>query len=603
MTTYTPHFFMAVIGGVILAIGFQILLTSLSVASGISMAGNVEKKADQSREQKRREQQSREDKFEHDEQRLTEERKVGAHNVNYEHTSPHEQALQAEARRDETRRQQRAADAEDDNSSPVMVKISRAIGIWTVVTASISLFFASLLAVRLSLVGTVWMGVTLGLIIWAAFFATMTYLEIRSVSTLIGGVFGAALDGMRASFNAAKTTFGTSPEQKVVQTATDLAGSLRQELAGALDSGHIVDKIDEYVERLKPQPIDYDRVKNDLVELLRGLHLEEHADVKEGRLDRDTFIRLAQDQPHLKKEDVQKLSSMYDEVSEALKSEGSGTGKMEAVAQKLTNKDREDVHQYRSKVEQYLRETGREELDPERIEADINRMFDDPKSSRDILLNRLSAIDRNTLVAVLSQRDDIPEEKAEQIVSNVEKAIGFVRQKVMQMTGDARKSGGEMQAKGSSMAGAVGEMPARVEDRVRRYLASLGRSEFDYDRLRLDFERMFHDPKAAPKILRARMKLYDRDSLKALLASRKDMSEEEAEQTVAKIEEARDNVISKADQVESEIRRRIEEARHMALHEAENVRKASASAAWWMVGTAVASGIFSALGAVLAITW
>jgi hypothetical protein len=602
VSTYTPHFFMAVLGGVILAIGFQILLTSLSVASGISMIGNVEEKADNAREEKEREKQSRRDKFEHDEKRFEKEKFVGAHNVNYENDSPHEKALRAEARRDETQRQQREADEEDEDETSPMIKISRGIGIWTVVTASISLFFASLLAVRLSLVGTVWMGVTLGLIIWAAFFATMTYLEIKSVSTLIGGVFGAALNGLRSSFTAAKAAFGASTEQKVIHTATEAAGLLRQELSSVFDEGKILDKVDEYVERLKPQGLDYERIKKDLTDMLRNVRIEEHADVKEGRLDRETFIRLAQDQPHLKKEDVQKLSSIYDEISGTLKSEGSGTGKVEALAERLTPADSEDIRQYRSKIESYLRETGREELAPERIKLDIDRMFEDPKSSPEILMRRLKSVDHDTVVAVLSQRDDISREQAEKIVSNVEQAIQFVREKILKMSGEAKETGKSMQEQGAGMMAAVTGLPGKVDDNIRNYMASLGRPEFNWDRIRLDFERMMHDPKATPKILRARMKMYDRESLKALLMAREDVSEQDAERMVLKMEEARDNAIHKAEEVEHEVRRRIEEARRMALHEAENVRKASASAAWWMVGTGVVSGIFSALGAVIAIT-
>ncbi len=600
---YSPHFFMAVIGGVILAIGFQILLTSLSVASGISMVGDVEEKAADARREKAREAQSRRDKFRHDEERFERERFVGEHNVNYETTSPHEQALQAEARRDRTRMEQEAADAEDEDSGSVIVKISNAIGIWTVVTASLSLFFASLLAVRLSLVGTVWMGITLGLIIWAAFFATMTYLELKSVSTLIGGVFGAALDGMRTTFSAAKSAFTKTPEEKLIKSATEMAGNLRQELMGAFDEERILGKIDEYVERLKPEPIDFERVKAELLDILRNVRIEEHSDLKAGQLDRETFIRLAQDQPHFKKEDVQKLSGIYDEVSHTLKGEGSGTDKLEAVAQKLTHADDEKAHAFKEKIEQYLRSTGREELVPERIKLDIDRMFEDPKSSPQILMNRLRHIDRGTLVAVLSQRDDISEEKAEKIISSVESAIHFVREKVSGMTGTAKEKGAAAKEKGSGMGAAVTGIPAKLEGRLRDYLASLDRREFDYDRMRLDFERMLHDPKATPKILRARMKLYDRESLKALLMSRRNMTEEDAERMVVKMEEAKNNVISKAEKVDSEVRRRIEEAKRMAWHEAENVRKASAAAAWWMVGTAVVSGVASALGAWLAITW
>lgn len=540
VTTYTPHFFIAVIGGVILAMGFQILLTSLSVASGISLVGNVEKK--------------------------------------FGGSAGEEDEKEAEA------------DEEEGGASPI-VKISNAIGVWTVVTVSISLFFASLLAVRLTLVGTVWMGITLGLIIWAAFFATMAYLEIRSASTLIGGVLSAAFSGMRASFATARNVFSDSPEKKITKSVSEAASAVRSELMEGFDQAGVMEKLDEYVNRLQPQPIDFDQIKADLTEILSSVRLEEKAEITEGYLDRQTFIRLAQkERPHLKKQDLDRLGELYGDVRSTLSKEGRGSEKVEELARKLTA-DKADVTKYQEKVEDYLRRTGREEIDPERIKQDIDRIFEDPKSTREVLLNRLHSINQDTLVAALAQREGVSEEKARKLVDTVQAAIDWVRQKVTGME------------EGTSAAGSkVASLPKKVEERIRQALGSVGRPEFDYDRIRLDFERMLHDPKASPKILHARWKLYNRDSLKALLSSREDISEEDAERMISKVEEARDNVLQRAEELEDQVRYRLREAKKKALHEAENVRKASAAAAWWMVGTAVVSGAFSAFGAALAIT-
>lgn len=589
--TYEPHFFIAVIGGVILAIGFQILLTSLSVASGISLVGNVEKKAE-NRAHKRQEERAR--------RREAEPRKE------WEYQQATVRTQEPEKGEEEERPQAyvfgREAEEEEEGGSPI-VKLSNAIGVWTVVTASISLFFASLLAVRLTVIGTVWMGVTLGLIIWAAFFATMTYLEIRSVSTLIGGVFTAALSGLRGSFAAAKGMFGTSTEDRFARMGHESVNAIREELAGVFDPQAVREKIDEYVQQLRPQPVDYDRIKSELVDVLRKVQLEQHADMSGGHVDRQTFFRMVEEQPKIKKEDADRIKGMYGEISSALQGEAPGSEKAEAVLGKVAPGGEEGVARTRARIEGYLRQTGREELDPERIREDIDKIFEDPKASREILLNRIHAMDRATLVALVAQRDDMSQEKADKLVHNVERAINFVRGKVM----GAKSQAAEMEE--GAVGGAEQKMeqvkavPGKVEERLREYLGSIGRPEFDYDRIRLDFERMFHDPKASLKILRARMKLYDRDSLIALISSQKDVSREDAERMVRKVEEAKENVLRRAERVETEVRHRISDARKLAIHEAETVRKASATAAWWMVGTAVISGIFSALGAMLAIVW
>lgn len=105
---------------------------------------------------------------------------------------------------------------------------------------------------------------------------------------------------------------------------------------------------------------------------------------------------------------------------------------------------------------------------------------------------------------------------------------------------------------GEAVSGTVSKlkgMRGKVEDRIHQYMSSIGRPEFDYDRIRLDFEHILHDPKSSLKVLRARMKLYNRDSLIALLKSREGVSEGDVEQMVQKVEEARDNVIRRTENV------------------------------------------------------
>ncbi len=120
------------VGRTLLAIGFQVLLTALSVAIGFTAIGNVQHQANR-------------------------------------------------ASSDST-----DDDANSGSTTPMGVKISSGVGIWTMITASIALFFAARLAVKLSLIGNAAIGVTLGLVIWAAFFTTLAYLEVKSVSTLSG---------------------------------------------------------------------------------------------------------------------------------------------------------------------------------------------------------------------------------------------------------------------------------------------------------------------------------------------------------------------------------------------------------------------------------
>ena len=66
----------------------------------------------------------------------------------------------------------------------------------------------------------------------------------------------------------------------------------------------------------------------------------------------------------------------------------------------------------REKIERYLRETGKEELNPEGIKRDIEKLFTNRKEGMAALKDRISHIDKSTAVAVLTQRSDMTEEES-----------------------------------------------------------------------------------------------------------------------------------------------------------------------------------------------
>ena len=142
----------------------------------------------------------------------------------------------------------------------------------------------------------------------------------------------------------------------------------------------------------------------------------------------------------------------------------------------------------------------------------------------------------------------------------------------------------------------------KLEERISNYLDSLDRPELNYESVKTDFQTIFSDPKSTFSVLKNRLTLFDRQTLVALLSSRENISREDADGMVSKIEEARDNALMKAEQIENETRRKFEEVKTFALHQAETTRKTAATAAWWMVATAVVSGVASALGGILALS-
>ena len=549
----TPQFFVSLLAGLLLAVGFQVLLTALSVAIGFTAIGNVQHQANR-------------------------------------------------ASSDDTKKD---TNSNNDSDTPMGVKISSGVGIWTMITASIALFFAAMLAVKLSLIGNVAIGVTLGLVIWAAFFTTLAYLEVKSVSTLLGSLISTVLSGIKSSASAVQSMFQGSPYGKIEDIANQTVEKVRAELEDSVDLNQINKKIDEYVSRIEESGPDYDRVKKDMIGLLKDIRIEETTDTKGGNLDTETFIKLASEQPNLSKEDAKKLTNVFKDAKRAVDEGDTKEDQAKKVASQFTNKSEAEIDGYVQQIEDYLRSTDKEEVNPDAIRDDIERIIENPQNAQGIISNRAKQIDRSTWVALLEQNDRMDHDRAEKVVGYVEQAIDYVANKAgqakenqqgTQATMEARTDQARVQANQQS-----GQTSSKAEEKVKNYLDGLGRPELQYESLKWDVEKIMHDPKVAPQVIRRRVEQFDRETLMALLTSNDRLSRQDIEKLSQRFDESKQRVLTRLDETERQTKIALERAKQEALHQAEATRQTAASAAWWLFATAVVSGVAAALGGWVAI--
>jgi hypothetical protein len=140
----------------------------------------------------------------------------------------------------------------------------------------------------------------------------------------------------------------------------------------------------------------------------------------------------------------------------------------------------------------------------------------------------------------------------------------------------------------------------RIFGRIRDYLNSLDRPELNYDGIKQDVRTLFDDPQAGFEALRGRLGQVDRGTLVALLSSRDDISEADANRIINQIESARSSVLQQAERIQNEAQRRLESVKAQAQRQVEETRKAAEAAAWWLFITALVSAIASAGAGALA---
>ncbi|BAZ15696.1 hypothetical protein NIES4071_75680 [Calothrix sp. NIES-4071] len=405
--------------------------------------------------------------------------------------------------------------------------------------------------------------------------------------------FRTLLDDPQAGASALRgrlSQFDRETLVKLLSQRQDLSEERVNEILNNLES--VRDNILQAPQKAKEQ---YDQAINTIIEYLRSTNLEELNpegiqrdlqkllnDPSEGavalrerlsQFDRETLVVLLTQRGDLSAEQInQVIDSFQASVNNIIR-----------APQRLAKRATKRVADFEANLENYLRNTNKEELNPDAIKRDLALLLQDPRAGVGSLSDRISKIDRSTLVALLTQREDISEEEANRIVGQIESVRDSVVEQYKQI----------QQRVQSVLDNTFGQ--------IRSYLNSLDRPELNYESIQQDFTQLFDDPQAGFDALRARLSQFDRNTLVAVLSSREDISEEQANQIVNRIESTRDSVLQRAELIQTETQKRLIQIKENAKKQARDTKKAVADAAWWLLGTAVTSLAVSAFAGAVAV--
>ncbi|MBD3881051.1 MFS transporter [Phormidium tenue FACHB-886] len=332
-------------------------------------------------------------------------------------------------------------------------------------------------------------------------------------------------------------------------------------------------RLGDYLRNTNLEELDPDGIQRDLRQLLDDPQAGASAlRSRLAQVDRETLVKLLSQRQDLSEAQV---TQAIDRVQEAIRT-------IVRTPQQFAARAGDRLRDFQSDLENYLRNTDRGELNPDGIKRDLQLLIKHPQAGISQFVDRLSLVDRDTLVALLSQREDISEEEANQIADQ----IASVRDQVVEQ---ARR----IQTTAQSAVD-------NASDKLRNSLNSLGQPELNYEGIQRDIRTLFDDPEAGLEALRDRLGQFDRETLVALLSSRSDISEEQANRIIDQIEAARDSVLQRAERVQGQVEKRIQTLKHQAKEQAEEVQKTVAAAAWWLWGTAITSVATAAIAGVLA---
>jgi hypothetical protein len=360
-----------------------------------------------------------------------------------------------------------------------------------------------------------------------------------------------------------------SVRDTVVQAPRELAGKAKEQYEQTTQA------LADYLRKTRLEELNPEGIQRDLKTLFNDPKAGSQAlQERLSHVDRETLVKLLSQRDDLTEEQV---NQTIDQVQSGLRT-------VIKAPRRLANRVQKKAVDFESNLENYLQQTQKEELNPEGIKRDLQLLLQDPKAGLSSLGDRAAQFDRGTFVALLAQRKDMTEEEANRIADQVEANFQAVKDQIQQV----------QQALQSTI--------DRAFESVRTYLNSLERPELNYDGIKQDFGKLFNDPQLGLEALSDRLTQFDRDTLVALLSSRDDISEADANRIIGQVESARNSVIHQVERVQKETQRRLEAIRYATQKQVRETRKVAAGAAWWVFSSALFSLAASALAGSLAVT-
>jgi ElaB/YqjD/DUF883 family membrane-anchored ribosome-binding protein len=281
-------------------------------------------------------------------------------------------------------------------------------------------------------------------------------------------------------------------------------------------------KVEEYLRNTNKDELNPEGIQRDFQTLLEdpqaGVNVLKD---RFSQFDRETLVSLLSQRQDLSEEQINQTIDQIESVRDRVLN----------APQEIADKAKHQYEQTTAKIAEYLRKTNLEELDPEGIQADLAKLFEDPKAGASALQERLGQVDRETLVKLLSQ-GDLSEEQVNNAIDKVQTAISNIVKAPRRLASRVQKQA------------------VKFEQNIEEYLRNTDKAELDPDSIKRDLQLLLEHPQAGLSSLGDRVGEFDRDTFVSLLSQRDDLSEEEANQIVDRIESTYKSIVERFQQAQ-----------------------------------------------------
>ncbi|MGF1520152.1 MAG: MFS transporter [Nodosilinea sp.] len=323
-------------------------------------------------------------------------------------------------------------------------------------------------------------------------------------------------------------------ETEVNAIATRLEGamnSVRADAAGLQSAAKAKvenqwQAIQHYLQNTHKTELNPEGIKADLQTLLdepdAGIHRLRQ---RLAQFDRDTLVQLLNQRQDLTEAEINHtLDQVESNWHQAINAPAAITAQAKAKYDAAT-----------SAIQRYLLETGKPELNPEGIRRDLGLLVNHPQAGLQAMGDRLSAMDRDTLVQLLSQRDDLSEAEVNQVIDDVLVTTRDILHMPQRL---ARRAQAQV---------------VSFEQALEDYLRNTDKAALNPEGIKRDLQLLLNDPRLGAERLQTRLSQVDRDTVVALLAQRPDMTQAEAEAAVDQVLAVRNQIVAQIRKVQERV--------------------------------------------------
>lgn len=293
------------------------------------------------------------------------------------------------------------------------------------------------------------------------------------------------------------------------------------------EAGEFRQRVESYLRETDPAQFTSESIQQTLQTLLKTPEAGQLAlQTSLGQLDRNHLEQALVQRTDLDPQQVNQILNQIDTVRDTL---------LHTPSQ-LTEQARQQYEKLIGQIGQYLRDTNREELNPEGIQRDLGKLLNDPQSGAAALRSRLAQVDRETLVKLLSQRDDLDETQVNQIINQVQDTVRQLVRSPRQFASRTRDQ--------------IRDFQTDLAD----YLRHTNREELNPEGIKRDLQLLLKHPRAGAEQLGDRVAQFDRDTLRSLLVQRQDINEEDVDRILNQVESTRNQLLEQAQRAQTQVK-------------------------------------------------